>query len=66
VCCRVGYIVGNSQVISLLERLKSNFDYGIFAPLQFAAIAALTGPQDCVREMAATYHVGAILLSMVL
>jgi len=54
--CRVGYIVGNSEVLSLLERLKSNFDYGIFAPLQAAAIAALTGPQDCVREMAATYQ----------
>lgn len=54
--CRVGYIVGNPQVISLLERLKSNFDYGIFAPLQSAAIAALTGPQDCVRETAATYQ----------
>lgn len=54
--CRVGYIVGNSQVISLLERLKSNFDYGIFAPLQLAAIAALTGPQDCVTETAAIYQ----------
>ncbi|WP_378954694.1 aminotransferase class I/II-fold pyridoxal phosphate-dependent enzyme [Pelosinus sp. sgz500959] len=54
--CRVGYIVGNPQVISLLERLKSNFDYGIFAPLQSAAIAALTGPQDCVKETAATYQ----------
>lgn len=54
--CRVGYIVGNPQVISLLERLKSNFDYGIFAPLQSAAIAALTGPQDCVTETAATYQ----------
>lgn len=54
--CRVGYIVGNSQVISLLGRLKSNFDYGIFAPLQLAAIAALTGPQDCVVETAAAYQ----------
>ena len=54
--CRVGYIVGNSEVIALLERLKSNFDYGIFAPLQVAAIAALTGPQDCVAETARTYQ----------
>ena len=54
--CRVGYIVGNSQVLSLLGRLKSNFDYGIFAPLQLAAVAALTGPQDCVRETAAIYQ----------
>jgi len=54
--CRVGYIVGNSQVIALLGRLKSNFDYGIFAPLQIAAIAALTGPQDCVTETALAYQ----------
>ena len=54
--CRVGYIVGNSEVIALLGRLKSNFDYGIFAPLQVAAIAALTGPQDCVAEMAIAYQ----------
>jgi LL-diaminopimelate aminotransferase len=54
--CRVGYIVGNSEVISLLGRLKSNFDYGIFAPLQLAAVAALTGPQDCVSETAAAYQ----------
>lgn len=54
--CRVAYIVGNPQVISLLGRLKSNFDYGIFAPLQLAAVAALTGPQDCVTETAAVYQ----------
>jgi len=54
--CRIAYVVGNSQVISLLGRLKSNFDYGIFAPVQLAAIAALTGPQDCVRETAAAYQ----------
>lgn len=54
--CRVGYIVGNSEVISLLSRLKSNFDYGIFAPIQEAAIAALTGPQDCVDNTVATYQ----------
>ncbi|MEN6411895.1 MAG: aminotransferase class I/II-fold pyridoxal phosphate-dependent enzyme [Veillonellales bacterium] len=54
--CRVGYVVGNSQAVSLLGRLKSNFDYGIFAPLQMAAIAALKGPQDCVRQTAAAYQ----------
>jgi LL-diaminopimelate aminotransferase len=35
--------------------VKSNFDYGIFLPIQHAAIAALTGPQDCVAAMAAEY-----------
>ena len=54
--CRVGYVVGNAHVISLLGRLKSNFDYGIFYPLQQAAVAALTGSQDCVAETAATYQ----------
>lgn len=54
--CRVGYVVGNAQVISLLGRLKSNFDYGIFYPLQQAAVAALTGPQGCVAATAATYQ----------
>ncbi|SDD42675.1 aminotransferase class I/II-fold pyridoxal phosphate-dependent enzyme [Sporomusa acidovorans] len=54
--CRVGYVVGNAKIISLLGRLKSNFDYGIFYPLQQAAIAALTGSQDCVRETVATYQ----------
>lgn len=54
--CRVGYIVGNSDVIELLGRLKSNFDYGIFNPIQKAAIAALTGPQQCVADTAITYQ----------
>lgn len=54
--CRVGYIVGNSKVIELLGRLKSNFDYGIFNPIQKAAIAALTGPQQCVADTAIAYQ----------
>lgn len=54
--CRIGYVVGNAKVISLLGRLKSNFDYGIFYPIQQAAIAALTGPQACVSQTAATYQ----------
>ena len=54
--CRVGYVVGNKDVIDLLSRLKSNYDYGIFYPIQKAAAAALTGPQDCVYETAETYR----------
>lgn len=54
--CRVGYVIGNSKVIELLGRLKSNFDYGIFNPLQRAAIAALTGPQQCVTDTAKQYQ----------
>ncbi|MBM7663031.1 aspartate/methionine/tyrosine aminotransferase [Bacillus mesophilus] len=39
--CRIGYVVGNSEVISGLDRLKSNLDYGVFLPIQKAAIRAL-------------------------
>lgn len=54
--CRVGFVVGNAQAIELLGRIKSNFDYGIFFPLQQSAIAALTGPQDCTAATAAEYQ----------
>jgi LL-diaminopimelate aminotransferase len=54
--CRVAFVVGNAKALSILGRLKSNFDYGIFYPVQQAAIAALNGPQDCVTETAAAYQ----------
>ncbi|MCX7779704.1 MAG: LL-diaminopimelate aminotransferase [Negativicutes bacterium] len=54
--CRVAFAVGNAEVIAMLGRLKSNFDYGVFYPIQKAAVAALSGPQDCVRETAAAYQ----------
>ncbi|HKF28076.1 MAG TPA: alanine transaminase [Candidatus Binataceae bacterium] len=53
---RVGFAVGNREMIGALARLKSYFDYGIFAPVQVAAIAALNGPQDCVGEINRTYR----------
>ena len=53
---RVGFAVGNREMIGALARLKSYFDYGIFAPVQVAAIAALNGPQDCVAEINETYR----------
>jgi LL-diaminopimelate aminotransferase len=53
--CRIGFAVGNAEAIALLGRLKSNLDYGIFYPAQ-AAIAALTGPQDCVKQTASAYQ----------
>ncbi len=52
---RVGFAVGNREMIAALTRLKSYFDYGMFAPVQVAAIAALNGPQDCVGEIVSTY-----------
>jgi alanine-synthesizing transaminase len=54
---RVGFAVGNREMIAALTRLKSYFDYGIFAPVQVAAIAALNGPQDCVAQIVETYRV---------
>jgi LL-diaminopimelate aminotransferase len=54
--CRVGFAVGNREVISNLALLKSNIDYGIFFSVQEAAIAALTGPQECVKINASTYQ----------
>ncbi|MBP2651286.1 MAG: dapL 3 [Firmicutes bacterium] len=54
--CRVAFVVGNAKAIEVLGRIKSNFDYGIFYPVQKAAIAALTGPDDCVRQTAALYQ----------
>ncbi|UCD84403.1 MAG: aminotransferase class I/II-fold pyridoxal phosphate-dependent enzyme [Deltaproteobacteria bacterium] len=53
---RVGFAVGNSQIIKALGRIKSYFDYGVFQPIQIAAIVALNGPDDCVREVADTYR----------
>jgi alanine-synthesizing transaminase len=52
---RVGFAVGNPEMIGALARLKSYFDYGMFAPVQVAAIAALNGPQDCVSDICAMY-----------
>ena len=53
---RVGFMVGNSTLVSALSRLKSYFDYGTFTPIQVAAIAALEGPQACVREICEIYR----------
>lgn len=53
---RIGYMVGNERMVSALARIKSYHDYGTFTPLQVAAITALEGPQDCVREVVQTYQ----------
>ncbi len=53
---RVGFAVGNREMIAALSRLKSYFDYGMFAPVQVAAIAALNGPQDCVNDIVEMYR----------
>ncbi len=53
---RVGFCVGNPKLINSLTRIKSYLDYGMFQPIQIAAISALNGPQDCVAEIVETYR----------
>jgi alanine-synthesizing transaminase len=53
---RMGFAAGNPRLISALTRVKSYLDYGAFAPIQIAAVAALNGPQDCVAEMRDLYR----------
>jgi len=53
---RIGFCVGNPQVVKHLKLLKSNMDYGMFLPLQEAAVAAITGDQSCVEVTRAAYE----------
>ena len=53
---RVGFMVGNPTLVAALARIKSYLDYGMFTPIQVAAIAALEGPQDCVTEICEMYR----------
>ena len=53
---RMGFAVGNAELIAALARVKSYLDYGAFTPIQVAAAAALNGPQDCVEEVRAAYR----------
>ena len=52
---RVGFCVGNPEIVAALRRIKSYLDYGVFQPIQIASIIALNGPQDCVKEICNTY-----------
>lgn len=52
---RVGFMCGNKVLVDALARLKSYLDYGMFTPIQVAAIAALDGPQDCVDSIRQMY-----------
>lgn len=53
---RISFALGNRDVVQALSEFKSNVDYGIFRPIQKAAIAALDGPQDCVAANRAAYQ----------
>ncbi len=53
---RVGFMCGNATLVAALARIKSYLDYGMFTPIQVAAITALEGPQDCVAEIRERYR----------
>jgi len=53
---RVGFMCGNKTLVAALTRMKSYLDYGMFTPIQIAAITALEGPQDCVQDIVRTYR----------
>ncbi len=53
---RIGFAAGNPEMLTALARLKSYFDYGVFQPIQIAAIIALNEDQACVREISDTYR----------
>lgn len=53
---RVSFCVGNAQIVEKFKAIRSQIDYGIFFPIQYGAIAALTGPQDSVVEQCKKYE----------
>jgi alanine-synthesizing transaminase len=53
---RVGFMVGNRELVTALARMKSYHDYGTFTPIQVASIVALEGPQECVEEVRLSYQ----------
>ncbi|PKM50080.1 MAG: LL-diaminopimelate aminotransferase [Firmicutes bacterium HGW-Firmicutes-7] len=54
--CRISFALGNREIIKQLSAIKSHIDYGIFIPIQKAAIAAITGPNDCILNTVRTYE----------
>jgi len=53
---RVGFCVGNQEMVYALQRIKGYLDYGMFQPIQIASIIALNGPQECVEETRLVYE----------
>jgi len=53
---RISFMLGNSDLCKSMSRLKSNIDYGIFRPVQAMAVAAITGPQDCLIAQRGEYQ----------
>ena len=53
---RISFVVGNREIVKKFKTLRSQIDYGIFLPVQYAAIAALTGPDDFVEKQRQAYE----------
>jgi LL-diaminopimelate aminotransferase len=53
---RIGFCLGNRDIVDKIKTLKSNMDYGMFLPVQKAAIAAITGDQSCVESTRMAYE----------
>jgi len=53
---RIGWMAGNQEAVEVMGRFKSNVDSGVFQAVQYAGIAALEGPQDCVEELRKMYQ----------
>ncbi|MBQ7065734.1 MAG: aminotransferase class I/II-fold pyridoxal phosphate-dependent enzyme [Lachnospiraceae bacterium] len=53
---RMGFLVGNEQIVKNFKKIRSQIDYGTFLPVQYGAIAALTGPDDGVKEQCKVYE----------
>ncbi len=53
---RMGFLVGNKEIVANFKKVRSQIDYGTFLPVQYGAIAALTGPDDMVRTQCAEYQ----------
>ena len=53
---RMGFLTGNRRIVQNFKKLRSQIDYGTFLPVQYGAVAALTGPDDLVREQCLEYE----------
>ncbi|MDO7252942.1 LL-diaminopimelate aminotransferase [Helicobacter cappadocius] len=53
---RIGFVVGNTKMITALQKIKSWIDYGIYTPMQIAATVALEGDQECVEDIKKKYQ----------
>jgi len=53
---RVGFCVGNKEIVGALIKIKSYLDYGMFQPIQIASVIALRGPQECVEDIRRVYE----------